>query len=150
MRINGDACVVWHDGAVASPSSDRGFVGRTPPNSSRARRSAPAPKERQAIPSTFTVLLKRTLHQSSKQKRLQALQILLLTRVRPTGPLLQIEVHRTVQQADGIHIQIELKRGGRIGHPPIATRRPLAQTLSTTGVWAAQKSAWSMRPHGRF
>ena len=41
----------------------------------------------------------------------------------PTGPFVQIKAHGTMEQTDGIHIQIELERWVVVSHHPIAPRR---------------------------
>ena len=68
---------------------------------------------------SLTVLLKRTLQQGGIKQRLQPVEILLLLGIRPTRPLLEMKANRTMQQPNGINVQLELEGRARICHEPI-------------------------------
>ena len=74
-------------------------------------------------PLTLTILLERKLQESSSQKRFHLLERLLFLGIRASGPFLQIERNRSMQETDGITVEIELKAGALIAHPAIFTPR---------------------------
>ena len=47
------------------------------------------------------------------------MEILLLLGIRPARPLFKMKANRTMEQPNGIHIQLELKGGAEICHEPI-------------------------------
>ena len=59
--------------------------------------------------SALAILMQAAFQQSGVQQPLQGLEILLLPRIGTTRPSLQVVSHGTVQQTNGVGIQIELK-----------------------------------------
>jgi hypothetical protein len=72
--------------------------------------------------SALAILMQAAFQQSGVQQTLQGLEILLLPRIGTTRPSLQVVSHGTVQQTNGVGIQIELKPWSWISHGGILTQ----------------------------
>ena len=60
--------------------------------------------------------MQAAFQQSGVQQPLQGLEILLFPRIGTTRPSLQVVSHGTVQQTNGVGIQVELKPWSWISH----------------------------------
>ena len=57
----------------------------------------------------LTIFMKAALQKCGVKQPLQALEILLLPWIRPTRPSFEVKGHGTMQQANGVGIEVELK-----------------------------------------
>tara|TARA_E500000178_G_C16517831_1_gene528744 strand:- start:72 stop:374 length:303 start_codon:yes stop_codon:yes gene_type:complete len=69
--------------------------------------------------SPLTVLIEGAFEQGGIEQGLKPVQILLFAGIRPTGPFFKIKTHRSVQQTDGVGIQLELEGGAEFSHTSI-------------------------------
>ena len=60
--------------------------------------------------STLTIFMQGAFQQGGIKQPLQRLEILLLTWIRPTRPSLEVVGHGTMQQTNGVGIEVELKK----------------------------------------
>ena len=78
--------------------------------------------------SALTIFMKAALQQGGIKQPLQRLEILLLPWIRPTRPSLEVVGHGTMQQANGVGIQVKLKPWSLIGHQRILAEPRLDAT----------------------
>ena len=78
--------------------------------------------------SALTIFMKAALQQGGIKQPLQRLKILLLPWIRPTRPSLEVVSHGTMQQANGVGIQVKLKPWSLIGHESILAEPRLDAT----------------------
>ena len=120
--INGDAYACGGGASCASPSAGSAPGDRLRPSASQARTPAPAQRQRpanpQRSPSSSSGHSIRAANRSVFRRCRSC-----CSRGRATGPFVQIKAHGTMEQTDGIHIQIELERWVVVSHHPIAPRR---------------------------
>ena len=78
--------------------------------------------------SALTIFMKAALQQGGIKQPLQRLKILLLPWIRTTRPSLEVVGHGTMQQANGVGIQVKLKPWSLIGHKRILAEPRLDAT----------------------
>ena len=78
--------------------------------------------------SALTIFMKAALQQGCIKQPLQRLEILLLPWIRTTRPSLEVVGHGTMQQANGVGIQVKLKPWSLIGHQRILAEPRLDAT----------------------
>ena len=78
--------------------------------------------------SALTIFMKAALQQGGIKQPLQRLETLLFPWIRPTRPSLEVVGHGTMQQANGVGIQVELKPWSWIGHEGILVEPRLDAT----------------------
>ena len=57
----------------------------------------------------LTIFMKAALQKGGIKQPLQSLELLLFSWIRPTRPSLEVVGHGTLQQANGVGIEVELK-----------------------------------------
>ena len=79
--------------------------------------------------STLTIFMQGAFQQGGIKQPLQRLEILLLPWIRTTRPSLEVVGHGTMQQANGVGIQVKLKPWSLIGHERILAEPRLDATV---------------------